>query len=103
MDSTNSFDSYLTLLDSWTKYFGLTAYSGGVLSSDESSCFDKLYHKKSTEITKFGNVDTYAEEKFISTFIQNHGKLQPIKIELLGRLCFIYYYVNIGIIIKYFD
>lgn len=61
MNSTNlknSFNSYLASLDSWMKYYGFEAFSGG-----EGYHFDRMYHKKSTEISRFGTVDYYAEVK----------------------------------------
>jgi hypothetical protein len=50
-----NFSTYITSLDSWMKYFGFEVYGGG-----EGYFFDRMYHKKSNELSRFGTVDTYA-------------------------------------------
>ncbi len=47
------------------KYFGFEPYSGGSLTptlskGEGGNDFDRMYHKKVTEITRFGNLDSYA-------------------------------------------
>ena len=59
-----SFSSYINLLDSWMKYFGFEVF-GGFSEVSIGFNFDRMYHKKATEITRFGNVDTYAIVKAI--------------------------------------
>ena len=56
----DSFSTYISSLDGWMKYYGFTVYAGG-----EGYFFDRMYHKKSNEISRFGTVDTYSIVKMI--------------------------------------
>ena len=58
----DSFETYLTSLDERMKNFGFDAYSGG-----DAYHFDRIYHKKATQLTRFGNVDTYSFVKCIES------------------------------------
>ena len=44
------------------KYFGFEVF-GGLAEGEGTPGFERMYHKKSTEITRFGNVDTYSIAK----------------------------------------
>jgi hypothetical protein len=49
------------------KYFGFAVYGGGTLGGDEGNSFDRMYHKKANEITRFGTVDTYSIVKVVES------------------------------------
>lgn len=63
----DSFSTYITSLDGWMKYFGFSVYGRGVLNASEGNNFDRMYHKKANEISRFGTVDTYSIVKIIES------------------------------------